>query len=501
MIEEPFAYPSEIAGLLTRRDAQGLVTRLMEVCHDNEQSAGILRALVALGNVSIPPLLEALQSAKEQALEGIVEALGQIGDQRAIAPLVDLLVRTASEEDFFTVLASEPLLHQIRQALVTLGTPAVQSLLPLLQHPAEKVRQAAATALAQIGDPRALDALILALNDTDWYVRQQAALGLGKIGDERAVEVLTHALGDRDPLVRRAATEALGNLAPEKSLQWLGRMLKDGENEVRLAAAQALSRLQDPAVADVLLNALDEKETEIRLLVIQTLTKFGDRRAVEGLMRSLQDHDPQIRHSAAHALAVLGWQPTTHGERFWYALARQDWEEWKPLASVRVDATISLLADSDAQTRQAAYEVLRDLGAAAVPALIEACQHTRLRETIARLLGEIGDVRAIPTLVELLRDTRYFTIRLAAIEVLAQIKQADAVPPLIEALYDEDLEVARKAAQMLVALYWAGLLPEEKKRLILQQREFIAAHQDTMGQNEFGCRKHEDQGMGVDFPL
>lgn len=498
--EEPCEYPAKIADLLARRDAQGLVARLVQTRHDNEQSA-IIRALITLGSESVPLLLEALQNTQGQALERVVEALGQTGDQRVVAPLIDLLIRTAGEENFFAGLINEPLLHRIERALTNLGALAVEPLLPLLQHPAEKVRQTAATALAQIGDPRALDALMFALGDASWYVRQQAALGLGRIGDERAVEALIHALGDKDPLVRRAATEALGNFAPEESLQWLVRMLKDGVYEVRLAAAQALSRLQDPAVVDAMLNALAEDETEILLLVIQALTRFRDRRTVEGLTRSLQHHDSQIRQTAAHALAALGWQPTTNDEQFWYALARQAWDEWIPLATRRLDVTIFLLADRDLQTRQAAYEALRGLGAVAVPALIEACQQTRLRETVARLLGEIGDARAIPTLMDLLKDTRSLTLRLAAVEALAQTKKAEAVPPLIEALYDDELEVARKAAQMLVALYWAGRLPEETKRLILQQREFITAHQDTMGQNEFGCRRHEDQGLGVLFPL
>ncbi len=223
--------------------------RLVQTCHDNEQSDAIFRALIALGSESVPPLLEALQNAREQALERVVEVLGQIGDERAIAPLIDLLIRTASEEDFFAGLINEPLLRRIERVLTNLGALAVEPLLPLLRHPAEKVRQVAATALAEVGDPRALDALTLALRDANWYVRQQAALGLGKMGDKRAVEALIAASQDRESLVRRAAIKALGEIAPEESIERLALMLQDSSPPVRLAAAQALSTVEDPVIS------------------------------------------------------------------------------------------------------------------------------------------------------------------------------------------------------------------------------------------------------------
>lgn len=93
------------------------------------------------------------------------------------------------------------------------------------------------------------------------------------------------------------------------------------------------------------------------------------------------------------------------------------------------------------------------------------------------------------------------TARLATIKALASLRTAEAVSALIEALQDSDLSVARAAAEALVAAYMTGQLPEETKHLILQQRNFITAHRDIMGQNEFGCRKHEDEGLGIMFPL
>ncbi len=70
-------------------------------------------------------------------------------------------------------------------------------------------------ALSQIGDSRALPALLDALADPDADVRWAAALGLGTIGDASAIPALTKAQEDDEevswggPLVSEAAAEAL----------------------------------------------------------------------------------------------------------------------------------------------------------------------------------------------------------------------------------------------------------------------------------------------------
>ena len=71
------------------------------------------------------------------------------------------------------------------------------------------VRKAAAEALGQIGDPRAVERLATALKDRDGDVGKAAAEALGRIGDPGVVEVLAATLKDRDWRVREAAAENL----------------------------------------------------------------------------------------------------------------------------------------------------------------------------------------------------------------------------------------------------------------------------------------------------
>lgn len=56
------------------------------------------------------------------------------------------------------------------------------------------VREAAAEALGQLKDTRAVEPLIAALKDDDWGVAAAAAEALGKLSDPRAVQALIAAL-------------------------------------------------------------------------------------------------------------------------------------------------------------------------------------------------------------------------------------------------------------------------------------------------------------------
>ncbi len=73
-------------------------------------------------------------------------------------------------------------------------------------------------ALGQIGDTRATDLLIQALNDADNYIRSSAAWALGEIGDVRAVERLQQAKRyDTEWWMQKNAPEALEKIRAKSS--------------------------------------------------------------------------------------------------------------------------------------------------------------------------------------------------------------------------------------------------------------------------------------------
>ena len=63
-------------------------------------------------------------------------------------------------------------------------------------------------AIPSSGQTNYIDALIQALNDTDWNVRANAATALGNIKDKKAADPPIHALQEKNQSVRRYASYA-----------------------------------------------------------------------------------------------------------------------------------------------------------------------------------------------------------------------------------------------------------------------------------------------------
>jgi HEAT repeat protein len=115
------------------------------------------------------------------------------------------------------------------------------------------VRKAAAYALGELRDPRALPGLVAALQDPIADVRYNAAIAVARFGDTRAIGVLREML-DRSRLDRvegmrpdqkeetmLAAIPALMQVAPEEGRAILGPLAKSDESmRVRSAAAEVL---------------------------------------------------------------------------------------------------------------------------------------------------------------------------------------------------------------------------------------------------------------------
>lgn len=106
----------------------------------------------------------------------------------------------------------------------------------------DNVRLAAASALGRIGDSRAVDPLIAALDDQQ-RVKEVAALSLGKLGDSRAVEPLINELDEENWEVRSSVAKALGKIGDDRAVPSLINLLKDKSENVRWHAVQALKEI------------------------------------------------------------------------------------------------------------------------------------------------------------------------------------------------------------------------------------------------------------------
>src|SRR5690606_26408005 len=103
-------------------------------------------------------------------------------------------------------------------------------------------RRAAVEILNTCKDKRAIDHLIAAIDDKDWWVSERAADALAEIGDPKALPAVLKMLARNDRSIP-VALRAVGKLGDEKALGHVLPYLRRPEREVKLAAIEAIAEL------------------------------------------------------------------------------------------------------------------------------------------------------------------------------------------------------------------------------------------------------------------
>src|SRR6266566_4819898 len=161
-------------------------------------------------------------------------------------------------------------------------------------------RLAAISALGEMSNLQAVEALIEALKDSDSRVRQTAAATLGQLGYTHAMESLVAADDTQSALLAVAQQDwdwavSLGSAA----LVPLVSALTDNKYWVRQRAVTALGQLGDPRALEPLLAALGDRTSGIRQQAATALGQLGDPRALEPLLAALKDNgDRWVRYGA-----------------------------------------------------------------------------------------------------------------------------------------------------------------------------------------------------------
>lgn len=183
-------------------------------------------------------------------------ALGKLGDNRAIIPLMSIL--NDKNENYRLRLAAA-------ESLGKLGDDhAVKPLIDILSDEREKsvyLKESAAKALGMLGDIRAIEPLIEAfearrgIRDKFNFLKEQIIEAIGRIGnpDRKATDTLIRALYDEALSIRLAAVEALGALGDEDVLEILSKRVFDEDDDVAKAAVYAVYQLGgEPAIRELL---------------------------------------------------------------------------------------------------------------------------------------------------------------------------------------------------------------------------------------------------------
>jgi HEAT repeat protein len=219
--------------------------------------------------------------------------VGALGNSTVLPALTAQLVQ---EPDFFVR-------ENITWAIVRMGKAAVMPMMALLEHTDPMARFQAAHALSKLGDTRAVNALVIALQDEHLEVVQKAAFALGQLKDETAIPALVDLLGDKHPelqttvqkalegfgiaalpmlelavhhqdwVAREQAVTLIGFMAEDTTIPLLTTALHDDHWQVRFAAVNALGAIQNPQAKDALQVSLNDQHQQIRLMAATFLAR------------------------------------------------------------------------------------------------------------------------------------------------------------------------------------------------------------------------------------
>lgn len=394
-----------------------------------------LSAAAALGNIkdsaAVPALIQVLKSRKDEVLlERSIEALGKIGDPRAIDPINEVLENEQTNSGDIRLAAAE--------ALSSLGNPD-NVLSKLIKDNWWKVSIAAAEGLVKIGDPRAVESLISVLGHEDHRVRISACRGLAEIGDQSAIEHLIPLLGDEKEDVKEECSKALLSFG-EAVAGALIKAMEDGSVAIRGNAAMLLAEVQPEAAIDPLLSLLKDSRYEIRELAAHLLGKLQAVEAVDYLVLLLGDTSMYVREASSVALGDIG----------------------RPA----LEPLMKALGNPEVKVRRAAGSALVHMGRESVPALITALESENpdKRAQAASALGNLKDPSAVNSLGKAFEDSET-EVRKSVVYALRKMAHPAAFEPLMKALGDPMSDIRKHAVWGLGAIGDERAVPALIERL------------------------------------
>ncbi len=391
---------------------------------------GKMRAVPAMDT-----LIGLLHDPEWQVRCYVVEALGLIKDKRAIEPLV---LRLADNV--------ERVQRQTVQSLVIFGKLATEPLLNALAHEKNKfVLRALLRTLGEIGDLKAVSALISHLRSSYFVVRIAAVHALVKYGpqiiddllpilsfnESNIQSLLKDAANKKHPQLQLRAIKALGGLEDHRAVNTLKKLVDQGEVRYQEAASHALFQIGcaawgrcsglivlreigNQSLIPQFVHALKDDSDNVRLEAVKALAEVNGPKSIDPLIAvAKKDRDPYVRFEAVRQLRRVGVGYPQVLDLALSALedpnrdvrSQSAWLLGNFQNNRSIQPLLDAMADNHWSVRESAEHALMNFGKHAIPHLLNALKSdswtTRFRA--ARLLGEIGDEKVIDALEKVLQ--------------------------------------------------------------------------------------------------
>lgn len=284
---------------------------------------------------------------------------------------------------------------------------------------------------------------------------------VSKMETKRNVEGLIKALAyTQDHYVRLAAAEALGNIGDARAVDALFVALDDKESFVRWGAANALEKIGGDSVVTGMIKVLHRKWfSETKQRAVRILANIGSEQAIDGLIFALKDEDKNVRTVAAEALQKTS-PNSSSSNKIVEALNAYNESLRRAALNARMAAiheAISFLKDQSGNMRIAALKALDRMGelydVSVVEALLANANKIRFVEEeqlFSKVLLSNVNIRAENTLVNYLKcDSNAANMAALGLKKLGKDSVLRAFPQLLES-FEQHLDGAPNVHSALV---------------------------------------------------
>lgn len=314
------------------------------------------------------------------------------------------------------------------------------------------------------------------IGSVDDNVRKMALFELNRAEDTFAIPLIVNLIAHHRELARtypqfKEILYAKALYHPELLLTMLAR---ESKRENRIVLVELAGEIGLEAVASQLMGILNEDEDEpVIKAVITTLGMLGETSATTAISEYLYSGSLELTIAAIYALGQMA-SPTAFQRLAEKLGADTDLDimildvfatDQSPEAIARLNEGLS---SHYAHVRNAAKLRLRDMGAKAVPGLINNLRHddSDLLIHTLNVLGEIGDDSAVVPIRKLLHnEPRDANVRFAAYEALGQLPVGKGAFALAQGLSDP-VENVRSAAVGAIDRNYNPMLSAGLKNLI-----------------------------------
>lgn len=260
---------------------------------------------------AVPSLIEALYEPDPSISAAAAQSLGEIGDERAIEPLLEVARRNdimlMKEFDGRSDHSqAEGVVEETSEDAATKANPYAYKEMVVF-----KIDQLPQEYFQPDGSPVPRNELVIrGLKDDNQQLRQMAAKAAIGMASDEVIEPLIETLENPYEVesVRFMAAEAIGTMDDERSVESLLNALKDDNVAVRYSATSALTGKKGPQVVDALVSAMSDPDKFVRSSVAFALGETQDLSAIDALFRGAADESEVVRFSAAKALGSFPFE-------------------------------------------------------------------------------------------------------------------------------------------------------------------------------------------------